>query len=220
MNGALEFASPLLFRLAKTSSEPISQPDISARSSPSGADPITTAPKVAGRALKSRDPAWLTAARRKLGTREAPGPANNTTILGWAKRLGTEVLGIIYNADDVPWCGVFVALCLDEASIASPRFAVRARSWAEWGANMRPERLAPGAVLVFDREGGGHVSFYVGEDSTSYHVLGGNQGDAVSVARIAKLRLVASRWPKGVPVIGGPVRLSERPGVPLSRNEA
>jgi hypothetical protein len=85
---------------------------------------------------------------------------------------------------------------------------------------LRAERLAPGAVLVFEREGGGHVGFYVGEDGTSYHVIGGNQGDAVSVARIAKTRLVASRWPKGVPVISGPVRLSERAGVPLSRDEA
>ena len=130
------------------------------------------------------------------------------------------MLGIIYNADDVPWCGVFVAQCLDEAGIVSPSFAVRAKSWADWGANLRTERLAPGAVLVFEREGGGHVGFYVGEDSGSYHVLGGNQGDAVSIARIAKARLIASRWPKNVAVIGGPVRLSERAGVPLSRNEA
>ena len=130
------------------------------------------------------------------------------------------MLGIIYNADDVPWCGVFVAQCLDEANIASPPFAVRARSWADWGANRRPERLAPGAVLLFEREGGGHVGFYVGEDDAAYHVLGGNQGDAVSIARIAKARLIASRWPEGVPVIGGPVRLPERAGGPISRNEA
>ena len=130
------------------------------------------------------------------------------------------MLGIIYNADDVPWCGVFAAQCLDEAGTTAPPFAVRARSWADWGANLRPERLAAGAVLVFEREGGGHVGFYIGEDGTSYHVIGGNQGDAVSVARIAEARRVASRWPKGVPVIGGPVRLSERTGVPLSRNEA
>jgi uncharacterized protein (TIGR02594 family) len=188
--------------------------------SPLGADHIAIATKVASLSIKSRDPTWLAAARRKLGTREGPGPANNPTILGWAKRLGTKVLGIIYNADDVPWCGVFAAQCLDEAGIASPTFAVRARSWADWEANLRPERLAPGAVLVFKREGGGHVGFYVGEDGTSYHVLGGNQDDAVSIARIAKARLVASRWPRGVPVIGGPVRLSERASEPLSRNEA
>ena len=75
-------------------------------------------------------------------------------------------------------------------------------------------------MLVFERDGGGHVGFYVGEDGTHYHVLGGNQDDAVSIAKIAKSRLVASRWPKGVPVIGGPVRLSERADIPVSRNKA
>ena len=130
------------------------------------------------------------------------------------------MLGIVYNADAVPWCGVFVAHCLDEARIAPVSLAVRATSWSDWGANLRVDRLAPGAVLVFQREGGGHVGFYVGEDDAAYHVLGGNQGDAVTIARLAKARLVASRWPRGVPVIGGPVRLPNRAGAPLSRNEA
>jgi uncharacterized protein (TIGR02594 family) len=175
---------------------------------------------VAARTIRAKEPAWVTAGRKKLGTREAPGQANNPTILGWARRLGTKVLGVIYNADDVPWCGVLVAQCLEEADVTPATFAVRAKSWATWGVNLRPERLAAGAVLVFERPGGGHVGFYVGEDQASYHVLGGNQGDAVSIARIAKERLIASRWPTGVPVIGGPVRLSQRAGVPLSRNEA
>lgn len=168
----------------------------------------------------AEDPAWLAAARAKLGTREAAGPANNPTILGWAKRLGGKIVGMAYNADSVPWCGLFVATCVKEAGIEPPPIAVRAKSWATWGARLRPERLAPGAVLVFEREGGGHVGFYVGEDATAYHVLGGNQGDAVSITRIAKNRLFASRWPRGVDVIGGPVQMAARAGVPLSRNEA
>ena len=171
------------------------------------------------KAAPRREPAWLRAARRKLGTREAAGPANNPTILAWAKRLGTKVLGIVYNADDTPWCGVFAAACLQEVDLDPPPLAVRARNWADWGANLRTDRLAPGAVLVFEREGGGHVGFYVGEDRDAYHVLGGNQGDAVTVARIARTRLVASRWPRGVPIIGGPVRLTAKPGAKLSRDE-
>ncbi|SFP99830.1 TIGR02594 family protein [Sphingomonas rubra] len=169
--------------------------------------------------IKARDPAWLVAARAKFGTREAPGSANNPTILGWAKRLGTKVLGVIYNADSVPWCGVFVGACLDEADIDSPLFAVRAKSWATWGDNLRPERLAPGAVLVFERPGGGHVGFYVGEDAEAYHVLGGNQGDSVTIARIDKARCIARRWPSGRPVIGKPVMVAAG-GRPTSRNEA
>ena len=164
------------------------------------------------------EPKWLKAARVKLGTKEAAGSANSATILGWAKRLGTKILGMVYNADSVPWCGVFVAYCLQEDGIEPVAIAVRATSWSTWGSALRPERLAPGAVLVFERPGGGHVGFYVGEDATAYHVLGGNQGDTVSVARIAKDRCIARRWPSGRPVIGKPVQLAARK--PISTDEA
>jgi uncharacterized protein (TIGR02594 family) len=165
------------------------------------------------------EPAWLRAARAKLGTREAPGAANNPTIMGWAKRLGTKVLGIVYNADSTPWCGVFAAICVQEDGLAPPPIAVRARAWATWGLNIRPELVAPGAVLVFERPGGGHVGFYVGEDRTAYHVLGGNQGDAVTITRILKTRCVARRWPAGRARFGGPVAMAATAGMPLSRNE-
>jgi uncharacterized protein (TIGR02594 family) len=166
------------------------------------------------------EPAWLRAARAKLGTREAPGAANNPTILGWAKKLGTKVLGMIYNADSVPWCGLFVATCMAEAGLPTAPIAVRAKSWADYGSGLKVDRLAPGAILVFAREGGGHVGFYVGEDATAYHVLGGNQGDCVSITRILKTRCIASRWPAGQPVIGGPVKMKTIVGIQLSRNEA
>lgn len=73
--------------------------------------------------------------------------------------------------------------------------------------------------MVFDRAGGGHVAFYVGEDATHYHVLGGNQSDSVNVMRIAKDRCIARRWPRGVAVTGRPVWLDAK-GAPVSTNEA
>lgn len=164
------------------------------------------------------EPAWLRTAKAKLGTREAAGKANSPTILAWAKRLGTKVLGAIYNADSVPWCGVFVAFCLQEDGIEPASIAVRATSWSTWGLALRPERLAPGAILVFERPGGGHVGFYVGEDAKAYHVLGGNQGDAVTIARVARERCIARRWPPGRPVVGKPVQMAATR--PISSDEA
>ena len=149
-----------------------------------------------------KEPAWLNAARAKLGTREAAGAANSPTIMGWARRLGTMVLGMVYNADRVPWCGLFVATYLAEDCIPAAPIAVRAKAWATSGQNLAADRLAPGAVLVFEREGGGHVGFYDGENSTSYRVLSSSQGDRVSHAWIAKSRCIAHRWPIGRPVIG------------------
>ena len=63
-------------------------------------------------------------------------------------------------------------------------------------------------MLVFTRPGGGHVGFYVGEDAAAYHILGGNQGDAVTIVRIVKSRYIARRWPEGRPVIGKPVPIA------------
>ena len=49
-------------------------------------------------------------------------------------------------------------------------------------------------------------------------VLGGNQGDAVTIARVAKDRCIARRWPHGRPVIGKPVQMVARK--PISTDEA
>jgi uncharacterized protein (TIGR02594 family) len=165
------------------------------------------------------EPHHLKVARNLIGTREAPGVANSATIMGWIKKLDIKVLGIAVNADSVPWCGTFAAYCVREAGLTPPPVAVRAKSWATWEANLRAEHLSPGAVLVFDREGGGHVGFYVGEDQTHYHVLGGNQSDSVNVMRILKQRCIARRWPRSLPVVGQPVKLNPN-GTAVSRNEA
>lgn len=161
------------------------------------------------------EPAWLRAARAKLGTREAPGKANSPTIMGWIKRLGTKVLGTIVNDDATPWCGTFVAVCMIEAGLPAAPIAVRAKAWATWGLPVTP-RL--GCVLVFAREGGGHVGLYVGEDANRFYVLGGNQGDKVSIAPIAKDRMIASRWPMGVPSATKAVQMTS--AAAASRNEA
>ncbi len=55
-----------------------------------------------------------------------------------------------------------------------------ALSWSNWGNPVSEPML--GDILTFKRTGGGHVGIYVGEDLTHYHVLGGNQGNSVSVS--------------------------------------
>jgi hypothetical protein len=75
------------------------------------------------------EPAWLRHGRSLLGTREAAGAANSATIMGWAKKLGIKVLGMVYNADSVPWCGLFVATCLAEDGVPAAPIAVRAKAW-------------------------------------------------------------------------------------------
>lgn len=140
---------------------------------------------------------WLTVAKNCLGQKEYPGAPSNPVILNWAKRAG-RFLGIGYDGDHVPWCGLFVSFCMLEAGINPPSIAVRASSWAAWGVPLSKGTL--GAVLVFTREGGGHVGFYLSEDALFYHVLGGNQSDKVCVVKIPKTRCSAIRWPSTVPL--------------------
>lgn len=163
------------------------------------------------------EPAWLAAARAKLGTRETPGPTSNSKLLALLN-TASKFNGFIWREDAMSWCGGFASACMVAARIDPPMIAARAKSWATWGSALRPDHVAPGAVLVFQRPGGGHVGFYVGENARSYRVLGGNQGDCVSETWIDKTRCIAIRWPKGEPVSGGPVKLAA--GGAVSRNEA
>ena len=71
-----------------------------------------------------------------------------------------------------------------------------ARNWLLFGQETKP---ITGAVLVFERGSGGDVGFAVGQDKTHFFVLGGNQSDAVTVARVAKSRLLGAHWPLTYP---------------------
>ena len=101
-----------------------------------------------------------------------------------------------------------------------PNNPLGARNWLKLGSDSKP---ALGAVLVFWRESKngskGHVGFYHGEDATAFHVLGGNQSDKVSVARVRKDRLLGVRQPKTAPPLTGGAVMRSASG-DLSGNEA
>lgn len=168
-------------------------------------------------------PSIVKAAVALYGTRETPGSANNATILAWAaeveKALGVKHLG--YTADSIPWCGLFVGVVCARAGWADqmPRTPLWAQSWLEFGA--KPDKPAFGDILVFGRNGGGHVGIYVGEDASCYHVLGGNQSDAVTITRIVKTRLLGARRPKWRVAQPASVRkITVGASGPVSTNEA
>jgi len=138
-------------------------------------------------------PRLITEARALFGVTETPGPASTPQIMAWAKEVGLERT---YPNDGTAWCGLFAAVVAKRAGwdvVAGPLWA---RNWANFGRKVERTDAALGDVLVFSRDTGGHVGFYVGEDAGYFHVLGGNQSDQVSFARIAKTRCLAVRRPK------------------------
>ena len=161
-------------------------------------------------------PRMLEEARKLYGTFEAPGPADNPVILGWAKETG---LAKVYNDDAIPWCGLFMAVVAKRAGRPVVESPLWARNWAKFG--KAADRAQLGDILVFRRaQGSGHVGLYVGEDYGAFHVLGGNQSDGVTITRIARDRCIAIRRPayRKAPANAKPVHLAASGA--LSVNEA
>jgi uncharacterized protein (TIGR02594 family) len=167
-------------------------------------------------------PRTITLGLAEYGTREVVGKGSNRTIIGWRDELnqaGVKITG--FTDDDIPWCGLFAAIVayrrkkLPAEVVKNPLWA---RNWAKYGHQVSTALL--GDVLVFQRGSGGHVGFYVAEDRTAYHVLGGNQSNAVTIARIAKTRCIAVRRPSYVTVPAAVARYQVDAAGTLSTNEA
>jgi uncharacterized protein (TIGR02594 family) len=127
------------------------------------------------------------------GVAEFPGRSvHNPRILEYHSSVPGS-----FDEDEVPWCSSFVNWCMEQSETKGSESA-GARSWERWGMTLAEPKL--GAVAVFWRgtksSGKGHVGFFVKETSSRVSVLGGNQGNQVSVDTYPKERLLSYRWPK------------------------
>lgn len=170
---------------------------------------------------QNTDPKALKAAFAEIGTLETPGPKSNPKIMGWADEVGAK-LGIKYSDDSVPWCGLFVGVCIKRAGYVPPNICVRAREWEKFGNPIPVGQGLRGDVVVFTRAGGGHVGFIVGEspDGKYYYVLGGNQSDAVNIKMFDKSRVTAVRRPPYKNAPKNVRRISIGKAGEISHNEA
>ena len=134
---------------------------------------------------------WITEAKSALGRHEA---RDRSWLMDWLKRDGRSLGDPSKN----PWCGDFVETCIRMGLPDEPLLGALgtnpywARNWLLFGREVQP---ITGAVLIFERGSGGHVGFAMGQDEAHFYVLGGNQSDAVTIARISKTRLLGARWP-------------------------
>lgn len=134
---------------------------------------------------------WIEFAVGELGVTEAPGEADNPRIVEYHAATSLHS-----KDDETPWCSAFANWCMWKAGIEGTKSAA-ARSWLRWGDRVEPRF---GCVVILWRGAPtseqGHVGFYVKEDDSNVYLLGGNQGDAVSVARYPKTRVLGFRFPK------------------------
>lgn len=141
-------------------------------------------------AQTSSESGWMEVAKQELGQKEIPGAGSNPRIEEYHK---TSTLGS--KADSVPWCSSFVNFCITKSGLTGTNSAL-ARSWVTWGQEI--PSFVPGCVVVLERGESpkGHVGFYVGMDGNNVKLLGGNQGDAVSIASFDSARVIAKRLPQ------------------------
>lgn len=150
---------------------------------------------------------WMREADRWLGLKEIPGSKHHPQILSWWESIKQS-----YRDDETSWCAAYVGGILEEIGIESTRSAA-ARSYEKYGVAVTTPTY--GAITVFWRESRtgwkGHVAFLVGVTKAGELLcLGGNQDNAVTVAKFSRDRLLGFRFPKGdyerkaAPVLAGP----------------
>lgn len=149
---------------------------------------------------KEKLPRHLIVAAQYLGEKEIADVNTNPLIPRMWKALGLN----IYE-DSTPWCSAFEAKIIvdrkypgiDAQYLKEIGINAKARSWEKW---QFPSTGYLGDIAVFSRgnpkSGKGHVGNVVGvnEDGDLW-ILGGNQGNSVSVTLIERKRLICFKKP-------------------------
>lgn len=145
-------------------------------------------------------PLWFEAGLQMLGTKEAPGSANNPTIINWAKVEGGDIAKE-YTRDETPWCALYANYCLTKAGLKGTG-TLWALDFAGKWPSVRLAGVAVGAFAPMVRNGGGHIIQIAGRDQHGNIMgLGGNQSDQVSIVPFPVSRLNKGFWwPAGQPL--------------------
>lgn len=138
--------------------------------------------------------AWLDklGAYEAEGFKEKAGKANNPKIIEWAHGVGKAD----YMVDDskTPWCGIGLAGVLKECGLerAIPKAPAAAISWLECGVPCEPK---VGAIAVFKRTGGHHVTVIKAIRGHIWDCTGCNQGNAIQTDEYDGREALGTRWP-------------------------
>lgn len=120
-----------------------------------------------------------------------------------------DVTGKREDARTTPWCAYWVGSKLERAKIPSTKSGM-ARSYLRWGETVwkkgdrwDPSRLRPGDLAIFWRGRSndgvtGHIGFILHWDDDTLVILGGNQGDKVSIQDFALTKLIAVVRPRSL----------------------
>lgn len=135
---------------------------------------------------------WMAIARHLLGAREISGSTDNPLIVEMFRLSGHKQV----KDDETPWCAAFVGACLALSGFGGTK-RLNARSYLDFGQRLSQPR--PGCIVVLWRGSPdaetGHVGFFDHISNGRIFLIGGNQGDAVSIQGYPAERLLGYRWP-------------------------
>ena len=164
----------------------------------SGIESCTETPVVVTAETNANAMPWLAIGLQEVGVREAD-PGNNPRILEY--HSSTDLF--VHRRDADAWCSSFVNWCVEQSGKDGTNSAA-ALSWERWGraiANPITGSIAVKERIVVDKKTGkkrrmGHVGIvYGGTPDGKLLILGGNQGDAVSIVKYSKTAFTTFRLP-------------------------
>lgn len=139
-------------------------------------------------------PAWYQSAYADLGVAEGPGRVNSKTVLAYYRDAGHPEI----KHDETPWCMAFVCAHLERSGVASPK-SLAVMDLDTWGEDVTDSPQVGDIVRMWresPKSWKGHTGFWVRETTTHVYVLGGNQGNAVSIAAFPRNRVKSIRRPR------------------------
>ena len=133
------------------------------------------------------------------------------TTLGWDENQQLDKLsaymaggGVDLDPSETAWCAGWLNATLSQVGLDGTG-SLAARSFLNWGTEVSTPQL--GDIVVLSRgddPNAGHVGIFKGfDDNGDILILGGNQGDSVSVASFSKDRLLGYRRAPGVEAVEG-----------------
>lgn len=136
------------------------------------------------------EPKYILEARALVGETEVAGTKDNPTIMKLYADAGHP--GIEH--DETPWCAALVGACLKRANMKNSG-SLMARSYEKFGKVLglkNPEKYCIG-VMTRGKPSSwqGHVGFVMDFDKTSVTMLGGNQGNKVSLQKYPRNKFIS-----------------------------
>jgi uncharacterized protein (TIGR02594 family) len=138
-------------------------------------------------------------AQRFIGVKETTGVASTPIVLAMLRLDASWPVG-----DDVAWCSAFTNYIAWLLRLPRSK-SLAARSWLAVGRSVPLDQAKAGFDVVVLKRGigaqpgpevldaQGHVGFFAGLEGDEVLVLGGNQSDAVTVARFPAARVLGVR---------------------------